>query len=65
MNNYIKEIQDSGKLIVLDDGSKWAVGSYDSFTTRIWLRMDKITVANNELINTSRRNEKVPATRSR
>ena len=35
MKASVKEIQDSGKLIVLDDGSKWSVSSFDAFNTRM------------------------------
>ncbi len=64
MNTYITDIQNNGELIILSDFSKWKVSSFDAFNTRMWMRMDNVVAENNALINTSRRNEKVSATRA-
>ena len=63
MNTYIQDIQNDGELIILSDSSKWSISSFDAFYTRMWMRMDKVAAANGELVNISRRNEKVRATR--
>jgi hypothetical protein len=63
VSNYIRKIEDSGKLIILNDSSKWEVGSYDSFTTRMWMIMDNVSVSLNKMINLSRNNETVSVTR--
>ena len=63
MSNYIRKIEDSGKLIILDDSSKWEVASYDSFTTRMWMIMDNVSVSLNKMTNLSRNNETVSVTR--
>lgn len=62
MSKYIREIEDSGKLIILNDSSKWEVGSYDSFTTRMWMIMDNVSVSLNKMTNLSRNNETVSVT---
>lgn len=63
MSNYIRKIEDSGKLIILDDSSKWEVSSYDAFTTRMWMIMDNVSVSLNKMTNLSRNNETVSVTR--
>jgi len=63
MSNYIRKIEDSGKLIILDDSSKWEVSSYDAFTTRMWMIMDNVSVSLNKMTNLSRNNETVSITR--
>jgi len=62
VSKYIREIEDSGKLIILNDSSKWEVGSYDSFTTRMWMIMDNVSVSLNKMTNLSRNNETVSVT---
>jgi len=63
VSNYIRKIEDSGKLITLDDSSKWEVASYDSFTARMWMIMDNVSVLLNKMTNLSRNNETVSVTR--
>ena len=63
MKASVKEIQDSGKVIVLDDGSTWSVSSIDAFNTRMWMRFDSIEINFNKLTNLSRRNQTVDARR--
>ena len=63
MKASVKEIQDSGKSIVLDDGSKWSISSFDAFNTRMWMRFDNIEINFNKLTNHSRGNQTVDARR--
>ena len=63
MKASVKEIQDSGKLIVLDDASKWSVSSFDAFNTRMWMRFDNIEINFNKLTNLSRGSQTVDARR--
>ena len=63
MKASVKEIQDSGKVIVLDDGSTWSVSSFDAFNPRMWMRFDSIEINFNKLTNLSRGNQTVDARR--
>jgi hypothetical protein len=63
MSNYIRKIEDSGKLIILDDSSKWEVSSFDAFTTKMWMTGDNVSVSLNKMTNLSRNNETVSVTR--
>lgn len=63
MTLWISEVQDSGKLVVLNDGSKWSVDIVDSIHTALWLAMDKVEVSSNKLINLSRLNKAVKVER--
>ena len=63
MKASVKEIQDSGKVIVLDDGSTWSVSSFDAFNTRMWMRFDSIEINFNKLTNLNRGNQTVDARR--
>ena len=49
MKDWIKEIKESGKIIILDDSTKWEVASYDRYDTRMWMRMDNVTVSGNKM----------------
>jgi hypothetical protein len=51
MKDWIKEIQDSGKLIILNGGSKYSVSSYDSIDTRFWMKMDNVSVSDSKMTN--------------
>jgi len=59
MNLLINEVQDGGKLIVLSDGSKWAVDIVDSIHSALWIPMDKVEVSSSKLTNLSRSNKAV------
>jgi hypothetical protein len=63
MRRSIREIQDSGKLIVLDDGSKWEVTSYDAYHTKLWMRSDQIDESFGKLTNLTRGMQSVRARR--
>lgn len=47
-NNFgkhtIKSVKDSGKIIVMEDNSKWEVYSLDKFTSKIWGFADRVTI---------------------
>ena len=64
MNQIIREVKDGGKLIVLNDGSKWQISSFDAFHTMMWMPFDEIEVGVAHLINVSRRNQRVSAQRT-
>jgi hypothetical protein len=40
----IKKILNSGKTIILDDGSQWEVSLFDRLAAMLWLPTDKVTV---------------------
>jgi hypothetical protein len=40
----IKSVKDSGKIIVMEDNSKWEVYSLDKFTSKIWGFADRVTI---------------------
>ena len=46
---YIKDIKYDGRLIILDDGTRWAVDSIDSLTAEMWSTMDKVVVIDGEM----------------
>ncbi len=54
MRRSIREILESGKLIVLDDGSKWEVSPYDAYHTKLWMRSDQIDESFGKLTNLTR-----------
>ena len=51
MSIWIKEIKDSGKIIILDDSTKWEVDMFDRIDTRMWMRMDSVSAKSNKMIN--------------
>lgn len=63
MTLWISEVQESGKLIILSDGSKWGVDTMDSIHTALWLAMDKVEVSTGKLTNLSRSNKTVKVER--
>ena len=63
MKNWIKEIENSGKIIVLDDSSRWEVGMFDRIDTRLWMRLDNVTAAGNEMTNHSQRDKTITVKR--
>lgn len=40
----IKQVQNSGKTILLDDNSKWDVSSFDKYRAMMWFIGDKVNV---------------------
>jgi len=63
MKQYIKEIKDSGKIIILDDSSKWEVSMFDRMDTRFWMRLDNVTVTRDKMTNHSQREKTVTVKR--
>lgn len=59
----IREVKEQGRIVILTDGSKWEVSSFDAFHTRLWMVMDEIKVELGSLTNLSRQNRKVNAIR--
>ncbi|HBJ34994.1 MAG TPA: hypothetical protein DDZ51_09585 [Planctomycetaceae bacterium] len=45
----IEDIKYGGKLIVLDDGSRWEVDEFDASTAEMWGPFDKVVVIDNEM----------------
>ena len=43
-NHFITKISDFGRLIVLEDGSRWDVSSIDKATSMMWLITDNVLV---------------------
>ena len=63
MLRSIHDIQDFGKLILLDDGSKLEISSFDAFHTQMWMLMDQVEESLGKLTNVSRGNQSVDARR--
>ncbi len=62
MSNCILKVEDSGRLITLDDSSQWGVSLYDAFTTRMWMALDNVSVSRGKMKNLER-NETVSVTK--
>lgn len=45
----IEEVKYDGRLIILDDGSRWEVETFDSSTAEMWGSMDKVVVIDDEM----------------
>ncbi len=62
----IKEIENTGEFITLDDDSKWKVFPFDKAKTKLWQALDNVTVASNvgskSKITHTERNETIEAT---
>jgi hypothetical protein len=43
-NHFITKISDFGRLIVLEDGSRWDVSSIDKAISMMWLITDNVLV---------------------
>ena len=59
MSYLIQEIHDAGKLIVLDDGSRWAINVIDAMSTPFWSQADRVKIGLCTLTNVSRTYETV------
>lgn len=60
MKDWIKDIQDDGKLIVLGSGLKYKVSSFDAFDTKFWMKMDSVSVSGGRITNHSQRDKTIP-----
>lgn len=45
----IEQVKYDGRLVMLDDGSRWEVDSSDSHTSDSWLPGDKVVVIDDEM----------------
>lgn len=65
MQDWIRDIQDSGKIIILSTGTKYQVSSFDAFHSRFWMKLDKISVTGSKMTNHSQREQAVAVTQIR
>lgn len=63
MSIWIKEIKESGKIIDLDNSTSWEVDVLDRIDTRLWMRMDTVSVNGNKMTNHSQRDKTVTVKR--
>lgn len=45
----IQEIKYGGRVVILDDGSRWEVDEYDAKTVELWGIFEKVIVIDNEM----------------
>ena len=45
----IQEIKYGGRVVILDDGSRWEVDEYDAITVELWGIFEKVIVIDNEM----------------
>lgn len=45
----IADIKYDGKLVILDDGTRWEVDSLDASTAEMWSSLDKVVVIDGEM----------------
>lgn len=63
MRQNIKEIKESGKIVVLSDSSEWEVDMFDRMDTRFWMRLDNVSVSGDKMTNHSQRDKTVSVKR--
>ncbi len=61
MSIWIKEVIDSGKILILDNYTKWEVDMFNRMDTRYWRRMDTVSVDGNKITNHSQRDKTITA----
>ena len=49
VTGYIQEIKYDGRLIILDDGSRWAVPSFDAHISEYWTLFSDVVVIDNKM----------------
>lgn len=59
MSKCIKEINERGRTIILDDNTTWTVSSFESFDTRSWMGLDNVTVKDGKMTNHNQRDKTV------
>jgi len=59
MKQFISEVQDFGKILVLGSGSKYRVGIVDSVKTMLWLPAQQVSVSGFIMVNHGRQGESV------
>jgi hypothetical protein len=47
----IDEIKYGGRLIILNDGTRWEVDDYDAATVELWSTLDKVLIVDDEMYN--------------
>ena len=55
MQNYIFKIEKFGKLIILNDSSKWEVSISDISTAAMWSQLDNVSVSGDKMTNLERK----------
>jgi hypothetical protein len=50
--HWIEEVTDDGAVVILEDGSIWAIDGGDEVETALWLPTTDITACPDKLINT-------------
>ena len=45
----IDAVKYDGRLIVLDDGSRWEVDETDAYTSSLWSEMDRVVIIDGEM----------------
>ena len=45
----IEDIKYDGRLVILDDGTRWEVDALDAVTADMWSPMDKVVVIDDEM----------------
>jgi len=45
----IEDIKYDGRLIILDDGTRWEVDSVDAYIANMWSPMDKVVIIDDEM----------------
>ncbi|BDD85943.1 hypothetical protein [Desulfofustis limnaeus] len=64
MKSWIKEIQDNGRILLLGDGTKYKVSSYDAYDTKFWMKMDNVSVIGSKLTNHIQRDKTIEVTKT-
>lgn len=59
MKQFIQEVRNGGKLIILSDGTKYKVSDFDAFYTALWMVLDKVSVEHFRMTNHDRRDKPV------
>jgi len=50
-HHWISAVSDGGRILILEDGSIWAVNAVDVVTSSIWLPISNVSVCGNKIIN--------------
>lgn len=45
----IHDIKYDGRVVILDDGSRWEVGTYDASTVELWGEFTKVAIIDDEM----------------
>lgn len=50
-SNFISQVLDDGKILVMGDGSIYKIYDYDSYDSNYWLPMTDVEITNSKIIN--------------